>query len=126
MFFFRSFGHVGSDRTNQPVAQQDAEKSPDQCGSNFFADFLRRPAECSHRDDHAKYGGDNSEAGQRVSHGAQRGRGLSRIPMLNFHVEIEHLIEVERAQKSLPDAAPELARAATANASSGSSDSGSE
>ena len=41
---FRSLAHVGTEGTDEPVAEQDAEKSSDQRGGNFVADELRRAA----------------------------------------------------------------------------------
>ena len=35
------------------------------------------------------------EAGQRVGHGAEGGGGLVGVVMVDFHVEIEHLVEIE-------------------------------
>jgi len=89
------FDHVGSDGTDQSVAEQDAEESADQGSGNFLADFLRRAAERTHCDDDTQDSGDDPKAGEGVSHVAERSGGQSGLMMMNFEVEVEHLVEIE-------------------------------
>ena len=95
VLFFRGLGHVGRDRSHQPVAQQNAEKRSDQRRGDLVSDFFRRAAERAHGDDDAEHGGHNPQAGQRIGHGAERGGGLRGVVVMHFHVEVEHLVEVE-------------------------------
>src|SRR5260221_5347925 len=95
MFRLGGLGHVGGDGANQSVAEQNTEKRPYQGGGNLVSDFFRWPAERSHGDNDAEHGGDNSEAGKGIGHGAEGGGGLGGILMMNLHVEVEHLVEVE-------------------------------
>src|ERR1035437_5542426 len=95
MLFVGGFGHVGRDRPDQSVTQQDAQKCSHQGGGNLVSNFLRRAAESPHGDHDAEHGGDNSQAGQGIGHGAEGGGGLSGILMVNLEVEVEHLVEIE-------------------------------
>ena len=95
MLFFRSFTHARGDRTNQSVAEQDAEESADQRGGNFFTNLFRWAAESSHGDDDSKYGGDDAEPGQRVGGSAERGNRFGRAAVVDFHVGVQHLVQIE-------------------------------
>ena len=95
MFLFRRFGHVGRNGTDQSVTQQNSQERSYQGGCHFVSDFFRRAAESSHGDDDAQHCGHDPQAGQGIAHGAERGRGRCGIVMVNFHVEVEHLVEVE-------------------------------
>ena len=64
-------------RSDQSVAEQDAEKGADQRRRHLVTDFLGRAAERSHGDHHAEHGGDNAEAGQGIGHRAKRGDRLA-------------------------------------------------
>ena len=95
MLVIGKFDHVGGDGTDQSVAQKDAEESADQGGGNFLADFLGRAAERAHGDDDAEDGGDDAEAGQGIGHAVERGRGQPSLMMMDFKIEVEHLVEIE-------------------------------
>src|ERR1022692_1048551 len=75
MLFLGRFGHVGRDWSDQPVAQQNAQKCSHQSGGNFVSDFFRRTAESSHGNHDTEHGSHNSKAGQGIGHGAQGGGG---------------------------------------------------
>lgn len=96
VLLFSCFGHVGGDRTDQSIAQQNAEKCADKRGGNLVSDFFRRSTDSAHGDDNTQHSSHNAEAGQRIGHGAE-GRGRLRgIVMLDFHVKVEHLVKFER------------------------------
>jgi hypothetical protein len=42
-FFVRGFSHIGRDRTNKAVAEQDAKESSNQSRGDFVNDLFRRP-----------------------------------------------------------------------------------
>ena len=62
-FGFVGLGHVGCQRTEKTVAQQDAEKRPDQRRRYFVPDFFRRPAQRAHGNDDAQNRRHNAQAG---------------------------------------------------------------
>src|SRR5579872_1430238 len=95
VFFFCGLAHVGCDRTDQSIAEQNAKERSHQRGSDFVSDFFRRTAECTHSNDNTEHGRNNPEAGQGVGHRAEGGGGLGGIMVMNFHVEIKHLVEIE-------------------------------
>src|SRR5450631_1441807 len=95
MFFLGRLGHVGGDRTDQSVAQQNAQKGSDQGGGNFVSNFLRWTAESTHRDHDAKDSGDNAQTRQGIGYGAESGGGRSRVLMMHLKVKVEHLVEIE-------------------------------
>ena len=72
VFIVGDFDHVGGERTDQAVAQQDSEESSDQGGGDLLADFFGRAAQGAHGDDDAENRGDNSEAGQGIGHAVKR------------------------------------------------------
>ena len=79
---FRSLAHVGTERADEPVAEQDAEKSSHQRGGDFVADELRRAAQGAHGDDDSEDRGDDAEAGERVGHGGERTDALVGVVVL--------------------------------------------
>ena len=88
-------GHIGAQRTHQPIAEQDAEKSSDQRRSDFVADLLRRAAQRAHGHDHAQHRRDNAKPGQGIRHRAERRHGQGSAGVMDVHVEFHHLIDVE-------------------------------
>src|ERR1700690_2091613 len=63
VFFLRSLPHAGGDRTDESVAEQNAEEGADERGGYFFPDLFRRAAEGSHGDDDSKFRLDDAESG---------------------------------------------------------------
>ncbi|OLE14863.1 MAG: hypothetical protein AUG89_00120 [Acidobacteria bacterium 13_1_20CM_4_56_7] len=96
MLFFGCLAHVCGQRPHQAITQQDAQKSSHQCGRHLLANFFGRAAQSSHRDHHAQHGSHNAESRKRIGHGGKGRSRLARITVLNFEIEIEHLIQVER------------------------------
>lgn len=92
MFLFGGFGHIRGDGSDQSVAEQNAEKSANQRGGNLLSDFLRWAAQGLHGNDDAQHRGDDARPGQRICHRAKRSCWLSRIVVVDLHVEIEHLV----------------------------------
>jgi hypothetical protein len=93
---FSDLLHTGRERAHQSVAKQDSEKCADQDCGNFVSDLFWRAAEGSHGDDDAKYGGDNSEARQGVSHAAQGGDGQTGAVVVGLHVKVQKLVKIKR------------------------------
>ena len=63
VLIFRRLGHVGGDRADESVTEQNAEESSDQRGRDFVTNFLRRTTQRTHGDDDSQHGGDNAEPG---------------------------------------------------------------
>jgi hypothetical protein len=51
----RQFGHVGSQRADQAIAEQNAEKRSDQCCRDFSPNLLGRATERFHGYNHAQH-----------------------------------------------------------------------
>ncbi len=97
---FRQLGHIGGQRADKSVAQQDAEKRSYQRSGNFLADFFGRPAERAHGHHHSQHGGNNAQSGQRVGHGAQGSHRLIQFVGMDVHVRFDHLIDIKRFDSS--------------------------
>ena len=95
VFFFRRFGHIGSDGTDKTVTEQNAEKCADQGRRHFVTNFFRWTAESAHGDDDAEHRRDDAQTGKGIGHGGECGDRLRGLMMVNFHVQIHHLIDVE-------------------------------
>ena len=99
VLFVRRLRHVGRHRSQQPVAQQDAEERAHQRRRHLVADLFGRPAQRAHGDHHAQHRRHDSQSGQRVGHGAQGRNRLLGLVMMHVHVEFHHLIEIERLNR---------------------------
>ena len=95
MLFVGAFAHVGGQRADQTVTQQNTEERADQRGGHLFSDFFGRSAESAHGDNHAEDRRDNAEAGQGVGHRGQCGDGHGGAVMVDVHVQLHHLVHVE-------------------------------
>src|SRR5437868_6743110 len=88
--------HIRGQRTDQAIAQQNSEEGSDQ-GCGYFLTYLfGGPSQRTHGDDHAQDSGHNTKSGQRVCRSAQSRDGLTCLLMMDFHVDLHHLIEIER------------------------------
>ena len=93
--FLGDLAHAGSDRPHQPVTQQNSQKSANQRGRYFVADFFRRSAQRSHGDDDAQHGGHDAQAGQGIGHAAQRSDRHTGGVVVDFQVEVQQLVEIK-------------------------------
>ena len=92
--------HVRGQRADHAVAQQDSKKRPHQRRRDFVPDFLRRPAQRPHRDHHAQHGRHDPQAGKGIRHRAERRYRLVDRLVVHLHVEIHHLVDIERIHAS--------------------------
>ncbi len=71
------FAQLGGERTDQPVAKQNAEKGADESRCDALADDLARTTERAESDDDTQDSGDNAQSRQRVSQfGERSGRAI--------------------------------------------------
>ena len=64
-------------------------------GGDLLSDLLGRATESAHGDYDAADRGHDAETGKGISHRAKGGGRLSGVVMMDFHVQVEHLIEFE-------------------------------
>jgi hypothetical protein len=100
VLLFRGFSHVGCDWAHQSVAKQNPEKSADEGSGHFVADFFRRSAESAHRDHNAKNRGHDTKTGKRIGHRTESSGRLRGIVVVDFQVEIEHLVKIKGINSS--------------------------
>jgi hypothetical protein len=85
MFVVGNLGHIGSQRTNQPVAQKNSKKCTHQRRSHFFSNFFRRAAESAHGDNDTEDGRDDAKSRERIRNRGERRDGQLRFIMVNVH-----------------------------------------
>jgi hypothetical protein len=81
-------------RSQQTVAQQNAQKSACQSRWHLVNDLLRWPSERTHGDDDPQDGRNDPETRQGVRGGAESGHRLGGGLMVLFHAQVHHLIDV--------------------------------
>src|ERR1700689_2343413 len=86
MFIINSLEHVRRQRSHQSVTQQNSQQRPHPCSRNFFADFFRRPAQRSHRNNHAQHRRHDPQARQGISHRGKRHNRSPSLLVIHFHV----------------------------------------
>ncbi len=96
MLVVNALGHVGGQRPDNAVAQQNAKKGSHECGGDLVAHLRRRSAQRSHGDHNAQHGRYDAEPRQSISHGRQSLRGQHGCAMVDLQVQLHHLVHVER------------------------------
>ena len=95
MLLLGGLGHVGCNGAYESVAEQDAEESADEGGGDLVSDLLGRATESAHGNHDAEDRGHDAQTGKGISHRAKGSGRLSGVVMMDFHVQIEHLIQFE-------------------------------
>ena len=95
VLLLRHLAHARRQWSDQAVTQQNAQKSPHQSRRHLASNFFRRSTQRAHRDHHPQHRRHNTQPGQRVRHRAQRCHRLARLVMMDFHIRIQHLIQIE-------------------------------